>query len=114
PAPPPPPELAHHIHRNEPTEFVVAAGKAKLDERGEYVVTFDTPEPTEADGDSCHHYRVVADVTDHSRRTLRGEGRLLAARRPFEVHVWLDRGHYRLGDEIGAHVQAQTINGRPI
>ncbi|MFM8325194.1 MAG: alpha-2-macroglobulin family protein, partial [Pirellulaceae bacterium] len=56
----------------------------------------------------------TAEVTDASRRTIDASGQVIAARRPFRIYTWLDRGHYRVGDPIVAHFQARTSDGSPV
>ena len=56
-------------------------------------------------GDRDHKYEITAEVTDQSRRTIVGTGKVLVARKPFKVYAWVDRGHYRVGDAIQAQLQ---------
>ncbi|MFW5857882.1 MAG: alpha-2-macroglobulin family protein, partial [Planctomycetota bacterium] len=53
-------------------------------------------------------------VTDQSRRTIVGAGKVLVAREPFQVTAWVDRGYYRVGDTVEAHFIAQTIAHEPV
>ncbi len=62
-------------------------------------------------GDHDHEYQITAEVTDASRRTIVGSGKILVAREPFKVFTWTNRGHYRIGDTITANFQARTIAG---
>ncbi|MEM7394488.1 MAG: hypothetical protein AAF492_19315, partial [Verrucomicrobiota bacterium] len=65
-------------------------------------------------GDSDHRYEITAEVIDASRRTMVGRGSVIAAREPYRVHVWLNGGHYRVGDEVEASIQARTADGKPV
>ena len=64
--------------------------------------------------DQDHRYEITAEVTDESRRTIVGVGKVLVARRPFKVYAWVDRGHYRVGDVVHASFQAQTLDSKPV
>ena len=48
---------------------------------------------------------VTAEVTDESRRTIVGVGDVLVSRKPFRVFTWVDRGHYRTGDEVAVEIE---------
>ncbi|MFM8584782.1 MAG: alpha-2-macroglobulin family protein, partial [Planctomycetaceae bacterium] len=100
--------------RPVPPPEVVLDGEALLDAEGNLVVPIDTRAAQEQHGNSDHRYQITAEVTDASRRTIVGEGSVLAARHPFAVQVWLDRGFYDTGDTINATVMAQTPAGVPV
>ncbi len=97
----------------EPPE-IVAEGFAELDAKGEYVIPVDTAAAKELHGDSDHSYQIQAEVVDASRRTVLGSGEVLVARKPFQVFVWPDRGHYRVGDTITAQVTARRPDGQAV
>ena len=59
-------------------------------------------------------YTIEARVVDASRREERGTGSVIAARRPFEVVVWTNRGYARAGDDIEATISAATLAGKPV
>ncbi len=61
-------------------------------------MTIDTLVAKRLHGNSDHRYEIVAEVTDLSRRTIVGQGRVLAARSPFKVYTWMDRGFYQTKD----------------
>jgi len=65
-------------------------------------------------GDHDHEYKITAEITDASRRTIVGSGSVLVAREPFKVFSWTDRGHYRVGDTINANFQARTPSGNGV
>ena len=69
---------------------------------------------TKADhGNEDHRYVIEAEVTDASRRTIAGSGTVMAARKPFEVFVWLDGGFYRTGVAATAYITARTLEDTP-
>jgi len=93
---------------------VVAEGEAALDKDGSFKLPIDTAPAKLIHGDQDHRYDITVEVTDASRRTIVGQGKVLVARRPFKVYGWVDRGHYRTGDVIHASFSAQTIDSKPV
>lgn len=65
-------------------------------------------------GDQDHRYTITAEVVDASRRTIVGSGAVLAAREPFGVTVWLDRGYANVGEKVTGHFSARTLDGKEV
>ena len=65
-------------------------------------------------GDQDHRYSITAEVVDASRRTIVGSGSVLAAREPFGVTVWLDRGYANLGEKVTGTFSARTLDGKAV
>ena len=65
-------------------------------------------------GDQDHRYTVTAEVVDASRRIVVGSGSVLAAREPFAVTVWMDRGYANVGDEVEGFFSARTLDGKVV
>lgn len=101
------------MQRMEPEELVIDR-EVTLDASGEAIVEIDTSVAKQMLSTHDHRYRITAEVTDASRRTIDASGQVIAARRPFRIYSWLDRGHYRVGDPIVAHFQARTSDGMPV
>ncbi len=93
---------------------VVAEQEVALDEDGTIEVEIDTAVAKQFHPDHDHSYQIQAEVVDESRRTIVGNGRVLVAREPFKVHMWLDRGYYRAGDTIAIGAAARTLDGKPV
>lgn len=93
---------------------IVAESEAEIGPDGSIDVTIDTKAALEIHGDQDHAYSIEADVTDQSRRTIVGKGEVLAARRPFDVCVWTDRGFYQAGDTIAVSGAARTMDGKSV
>ncbi|TWU00003.1 MG2 domain protein [Botrimarina colliarenosi] len=93
---------------------VVAEGEATLNAEGVFRLPIETALAAQRYPDSDHEYRVTAEVTDAGRRTIVGEGSVLAARRPLEVTVWLDGGFFEVGDTVGTNVSVRRPDGKPI
>lgn len=65
-------------------------------------------------GDQDHKYTISAEVVDASRRTIVGNGAVLAAREPYAVTVWLDRGYANVGDKVTGTFSARTLDGKVV
>jgi uncharacterized protein YfaS (alpha-2-macroglobulin family) len=96
-----------------PPELVIDT-EAPIGADGSIKVEIDSALAKELHGDQDHSYSITAEVTDESRRTIVGTGNVLVARQPFRVFTWVDRGHYRTGDDIQASVQAHTLDQKPV
>ncbi|MEN0109972.1 MAG: MG2 domain-containing protein, partial [Planctomycetota bacterium] len=93
---------------------LIAEGTVTLDESGVHTMRVETADAAERWPDADHEYRIAVTVTDSARRTIGAEGRVLAARRPADATVWLDRGFYDAGDTVTANVSLRTPDGRPL
>lgn len=102
------------IYRQPQPAEIVAQGEAALNEEGELTITIDSTLAKELHPDHDHQYRIEAEVVDRSRRTIVGTGNVIAARKPFEVFAWTDRGYYRTGDTVAANFQARRPDGNPV
>jgi len=98
---------------NDPPE-IVAEAEVDIAEDGTVKVEIDTALAKEIHGDQDHRYEITAEVVDESRRTIVGKGEVLVARKPFQVFAWVNRGHYRVGDDVQASFQAQTLAQKPV
>ncbi len=100
--------------RPQPQPEMVAETEAPIGADGTLEVKIDTAIAKEMMGDTDHRYEITVEVTDQSRRTIIGQGAVLATREPFKVYAWVDRGHYRVGDTVRASFQARTPDGKPV
>jgi uncharacterized protein YfaS (alpha-2-macroglobulin family) len=100
--------------RAEPPPEVVAEAEAAVGKDGTLKIDIDTSPAKAALGDQDHRYEITAEVTDQSRRTIVGTGSVLAARKPFKVFAWVDRGYYRTGDTVRASFDAHTLDNKPV
>lgn len=81
---------------------------------GTVKVVIDT-EPAKIEfGDTDHTYTIQAEVIDESRRTVTGSGSVIAARKPFTVTVWTNRGFVQVGDVIPVESSSRTPDGQPV
>jgi uncharacterized protein YfaS (alpha-2-macroglobulin family) len=81
---------------------------------GKVKVTIDSSIAKLVHGDQDHSYSITAEVIDASRRTIVGSGSVLAAREPFGVTVWLDRGYATVGDKVTGTFAARTLDGNKV
>jgi len=56
---------------------------------------------------------IEARVVDASRREEHATGAVIAARKPFEVVVWTNRGYAKAGDELEATISSANLAGKP-
>ncbi len=100
-------------HAAVPPEVVIER-ETEIGPDGTVKVEIDTQLAKELHPDHDHSYSITAEVVDESRRTIVGSGSVLVARTPFKVFAWVDRGHYRVGDDIVASFQAHTLDQKPV
>ncbi|MFO0958462.1 MAG: MG2 domain-containing protein [Isosphaeraceae bacterium] len=93
---------------------VVAEAEVPIGPDGIVKVSIDSALAKALHGDQDHRYQITAEVTDQSRRTIVGQGGVLAARRPLQVVVWLNRGHLQAGDTAEAHASIRSADGQPV
>lgn len=77
-------------------------------------IDLDTALAKELHPDEDHQYDITVEVTDESRRTIVGSGKVLVARQPFKVYAWTDRGHYNVGDTVNVGISARTLDQKGI
>jgi len=85
-----------------------------IGEDGTAKLEVDTAAAREIHGDMDAKYTIEARVVDASRREERGTGSVIAARKPFEVVVWTNRGHTRAGEALETTISAATLAGKPV
>ena len=107
------PHFWWYPQRRTPPE-VVAEGEAKIGEDGTMKIQIDTAPAKLMHGDADHKYQITAEVVDESRRTIVGSGSVIAARKPFKVYAWVDRGHYRVGEVVHANFSARRADAKPV
>ena len=93
---------------------LVAEGQGQLDEAGRLVIEWSTRRYATMRSDQDSLFVVQADVTDASRRTISGAGRIAVTRTSFLVQMASQRGFWSQGEAATFEVQAQTPAGRPL
>ncbi len=100
-------------NRWTPDELVMKRNVA-IGPDGTAKIEIDTASAKAIHGDLDAKYTIEARVVDASRREERGTGSVIAARKPFEVIVWTNRGYARAGEQVEATVSAATLAGKPV
>ncbi|MEL0095121.1 MAG: MG2 domain-containing protein [Planctomycetaceae bacterium] len=93
---------------------LISQQEVELTADGTVELEIDTAVARDLHPNTDHRYEIVAEVRDQSRRTIVGNGSVLATRKPFTVFSWVDRGYYHSGDTIRASFNAKTLDGRPV
>jgi uncharacterized protein YfaS (alpha-2-macroglobulin family) len=99
--------------RSDPPDLI-AENEVPLGPDGTVTVNFDTDVAKALHGRQDHRYEITAEVVDLSRRTIVGRGSVIAAREPFRVYGWVDRGYYHPNDTVTASFSARTVDGKPV
>jgi len=97
----------------DPPEIVME-GEQPIGPDGTVKLTIDSSLAKEIHGDHDHQYQITAEVTDESRRTIVGQGNVMAAREPFRVYAWVQYGYFRAGDIVEARFNTRTADGKPV
>jgi alpha-2-macroglobulin len=96
------------------TKELVKEGSGRLDTDGKLSFTLDTSKAAKDFGDQDQQFEVEAEVTDESRRTIKGSGEVLATRHEFASFVETDRGYYDAGQTIRMEVATLKPAGDPL
>jgi uncharacterized protein YfaS (alpha-2-macroglobulin family) len=98
----------------EPPPETVLELTQPIGKDGRLAFSIDTALAKAMQGDSDHRYSITAEVRDASRRTIVGQGSVVAARQPFRIYAWIDRGYAQAGDSISASFSARTPDDQPV
>ena len=92
---------------------MVSQGEGKLDASGRLQVDFDVPQNTSGDVFDFE-YRLEAQVTDKSRRTINASSSFVATRGSVIARAMLDRYVYTKGDTATIEMRTTDYEGRPV
>ncbi len=93
---------------------LVAKGEGKLTADGTCSLEIDTARAKAEQGERDHRYTIEAEVRDESRRTVEGQGSVLATRREFYANVETDGGWYQPRNEAFVEVRTLTPDNQPV
>jgi alpha-2-macroglobulin len=93
---------------------LVAKGEGKLAADGTFTLEIDTARAKAEQGDRDHRYTVEAEVRDESRRTIEGQGSVLATRQEFYAFVETDGGWYEPRREAFVEVRTLAPDNQPV
>ena len=96
-----------------PPELVMEM-EAKVDKNGEVKFLIDSSIAKALYGDKSQNYKITAEVTDESRRTIVGNGSVIATADPFKVFVWADCPYYQTDQTINISYLARTASGKKV
>ena len=96
-----------------PTELV-ASNVGRTDSKGKLSFTIDTALAKALFNDEDSEYKITAEVTDSSRYTEVGQGKIIAAAKPFTVYCETNKGFYRSGEVIDFNISAISPNNKKI
>ncbi|HEX5966671.1 MAG TPA: MG2 domain-containing protein [Pyrinomonadaceae bacterium] len=92
---------------------MISQGEGKLDTSGRLQVDFDVPQNS-TDDMWDFEYRLEAEVTDKSRRTINASASLVATRGSVIARAWPDRYVYTKGDTAEIEIATTDYEGRPV
>jgi len=90
---------------------LITEGKGSTDAEGKLVIELP---PAEKDTKFDYQYAVQAEVTDLSRRLIKGEGFVKVTRDPFYLFLFTDQGFYSPNDRIELEINAVTPDSAPV
>jgi uncharacterized protein YfaS (alpha-2-macroglobulin family) len=91
----------------QPPGELVSRGSTQLDENGNAEISIDT---ARFSPDVDHQFTIKAKVRDENRRTIEGNGNILATRQQFFAFTKLDRGWYQNGGEATVDINTRSAN----
>lgn len=97
----------------QPTELVVS-NIGTTDANGELSFTVDTSLAKALFNDEDSEYKVTAEVTDSSRYTEVGQGKVIAACKPFRVYCGTNKGFYQTGEVVDFSISAMDSNNKKV
>jgi alpha-2-macroglobulin len=92
---------------------MVKNGTAQLNDKGQVTIDFKVPEP-DADDPQDYTYRLEAQVTDSSRRTIDGRASFVGTRGSITAMADPERYIYFPGDTAKIRVRTATYEGSPV
>lgn len=93
---------------------IVEEKEGKLDSQGKLVVEIDAKAPEKEDATYDYEYRLEAQVTDSSRRTIDGAGTIVATRGEMAAYAYSTNWIYRVGQTALIQVRAGSFDGKPV
>jgi uncharacterized protein YfaS (alpha-2-macroglobulin family) len=93
---------------------LVATGEGRLAADGTFAVEIDTSRAKAEQADRDHRYTIEAEVRDESRRTIEGQGSILATRQEFYAFIETDGGWYQPKNEALVNIRTLTPGNQPV
>ncbi len=92
----------------------LAAGTAVTDAQGKAVIRFKRPVPKPGTKPMHLAFQVVAEVTDASRRTIEGRGKVVAPDTQFDAFLRPRKGFFATEEPLEAEIATQDFDCRPV
>jgi alpha-2-macroglobulin len=108
-----PDQEAEYSQYNNYYNDLTLDGEGKLDASGHLAIEFDVPAANENDVWDFQ-YRLEAQVTDSSRRSINGSANLIATRGNIIANATPDRYVYQNGDTAKISISTTDYEGRPV
>lgn len=99
---------------NRPARELVTQGEGKTDELGTLELQLPTADWATRYPKADHAFIVEADITDLSRRTISGSGKVLATNQNAYASIEAGRGFYRAGENAEFEIRTQKADGSPL
>ncbi len=93
---------------------LVKEGEGTLDEKGRLKIAIDTKAAKEQRGKSDHRFTVLAEVTDLSRRLIKGEGSVVVTRNAFFANIENEAGYWWARQDVRLAISTQLPDGEPL
>jgi uncharacterized protein YfaS (alpha-2-macroglobulin family) len=97
-----------------PPRELVKEGEGRLDVNGRMLVEIDTARAKREMGKTDHRYIVIAEVTDASRRLIKGEGEIVVTRNAFFASIETVNGYSTTASGVELLVSTALPDGTPL
>ncbi len=94
-------------------EELVMSGVGELGEDGTFKLSIVDEAGVESAAERDYFYRISAEVSDATRRTVKGSGSVLAAAAPYRAELEMNKGFYRVGEDAVADIRLFDAARRP-
>ena len=95
-------------------QVLICDTKGKTDARGVLKFEIDSADTLARFGNKDFRYTVEAEVKDSTNRVVSTSGSVIAAVKPFAVHLYTPWGFARTGSRYPVEVKAVTPDGKPV
>jgi len=89
---------------------VIKMENTELDDSGHFQINF----ATDGETNKSYRYKIIAEVTDASRRTITGNASALATATEFTLSVNAEKFYYKTDEEVVVRIQAADFANEPI
>ncbi|MEM1135526.1 MAG: alpha-2-macroglobulin family protein [Bacteroidota bacterium] len=76
--------------------------------------TFEIAYPTDADTDENYRYRIIADITDASRRSINGTATALVTATSFNIYASSENFYYKTDEKVKIRISTTDFSNKPV